>query len=95
MSTYNIAVTVGPNIFRTKDHKSEDILSTGVFTEILIYMMKEFGYLFEDKSRVDDQNIVHGEVGSLGNADYELLGDKNTERRRATISGVLEINVTS
>ena len=66
MNTYNIAVTVGPNIFRTKDHKSEDILSSGIFTEILMLMMKEFGYLFEDASRVADQDIVHGEVGTLG-----------------------------
>ena len=66
MNTYNIAVTVGPNIFRTKDHKSEDILSSAVFTEILMLMMKEFGYLFEGESRVPDQYIAHGEVGTLG-----------------------------
>ena len=94
MNTYNIAVTVGPNIFRSKDHKSEDILSSTVFTRILLIMMKEFGYFFEDESRVADQDIAHGKVGSIGNQYQEILGDKNADNliRTQTISELLENN---
>ena len=86
MNTYNIAVTVGPNIFRSKDHKSEDILSSTVFTRVLLIMMKEFGYLFEDESRVADQDIAHGKVGSIGNQYQEILGETRTQ----TFSELLE-----
>ena len=94
MNTYNIAVTVGPNIFRTKDHKSEDIIYSGIFTEILMSMMKEFGYLFEDASRVDDEYIVCGEVSTHGDLTQEILGDKNIVglARTRTISDALGIH---
>ena len=42
MTSYNIAVTVGPNIFRPKSDKSQDIISVGVYYDAMIKMIENY-----------------------------------------------------
>ena len=49
MSAYNVAVTVGPNIFRPKFHTKDEILNVGIFYDLLITMIEKRAVLF-DKS---------------------------------------------
>ena len=39
MSHYNIAVTVGPNIFRPKEIKPADLINAGTFYDVMIRFM--------------------------------------------------------
>ena len=47
MTHYNIAVTVGPNIFRPKDLKPSDLINAGTFYDIMIRMMTNFDEIFD------------------------------------------------
>ena len=49
MTAYNVAVTVGPNIFRPKFHSKDEILNVGIFYDLLITMIEKRAVLF-DKS---------------------------------------------
>ena len=42
MSHYNIAVTVGPNIFRPKELSPADFVNAGTFYDIFIRFMENF-----------------------------------------------------
>ena len=48
MNHYNLAVTVGPNIFRSKDITPQDLLNAGTYYDVMIKMMQHFDYIFED-----------------------------------------------
>ena len=53
MNHYNIAVTVGPNIFRPKVIKPADLINAGTFYDIMIRFMTDFDEIFgsyEEKS---------------------------------------------
>ena len=39
MTAYNLAVTIGPNIFRPKHNSSKDIVNVGIFYDLLIKMI--------------------------------------------------------
>ena len=39
MTAYNLAVTVGPNIFRPKQNSSKDIVNVAIFYDLLIKMI--------------------------------------------------------
>ena len=47
MNSYNLAVTIGPNIFRPKVIRPEDISSVGIYYELIIRMMENFEILFD------------------------------------------------
>lgn len=47
MTAYNLAVTVGPNIFRPKIAKTEDIRNVGIFYDLLIKMIVNHKELFD------------------------------------------------
>ena len=47
MSAYNVAVTVGPNIFRPKFHSKDEILNVGIFYDLLITMIEKRAVLFD------------------------------------------------
>jgi len=48
MTSYNIAVTVGPNIFRSLTVRPADLYNAGTYYDVIIRMMEHFEILFED-----------------------------------------------
>ena len=48
MTPYNIAVTVAPNIFRSKENASAEIFSHAIFYQAFISMIENYDYFFED-----------------------------------------------
>ena len=56
MTAYNIAVTVGPNIFRSDEDKAEDILVHGVYYDVFIRMILNYEELFTIDNHVDYRN---------------------------------------
>ena len=61
MTSYNVAVTVGPNIFRPKSDRSQDIISVGVYYDAMIKMIENYDALFGEEFKLDGLNI-----GTLG-----------------------------
>ena len=47
MTAYNVAVTVGPNIFRPKFHSKNEILNVGIFYDLLEKMIDNHTELFD------------------------------------------------
>ena len=47
MTAYNVAITVGPNIFRPKNNKKKDIVNVGIFYDLLIRMINDHEILFD------------------------------------------------
>jgi len=47
MNSYNIAVTVGPNIFRPKIARPSDVGKVGIFYDLLIRMINHHQVLFD------------------------------------------------
>jgi hypothetical protein len=50
MSHYNIAVTVGPNIFRPKEIKPADLINAGTFYDVMIRFMTDYDEIFAGDS---------------------------------------------
>ena len=48
MTFYNIAVTVGPNIFRPLTVRPADLINAGTYYDAMIKMMENFDLLFRD-----------------------------------------------
>lgn len=55
MNSYNIAVTVGPNIFRPKELTPADFVNAGTFYDIMIRFMENFDEIFGGYNYVDDK----------------------------------------
>ena len=49
MNYYNLAVTIGPNIFRPKLVSGNDITKAAIHYELLIRMMENFDVYFDQK----------------------------------------------
>jgi len=47
MTSYNVAVTVGPNIFREEVEK-EDLSTHAVYYEVFIKMLDDYFFIFDD-----------------------------------------------
>lgn len=47
MNAYNIAVTVGPNIFRPLTVRPADLINAGTYYDAMIRMMESYEVLFE------------------------------------------------
>ena len=62
MTSYNIAVTVGPNIFRPKADVQEDIVSVGVYYDAMIKMIENTEALFGG----DIESFENLKQGALG-----------------------------
>ena len=54
MTSYNVAVTVAPNIFRSKEDKASDILNHKVFYEAMIRMIDNYEYIFDEELDILD-----------------------------------------
>lgn len=65
MSHYNIAVTVGPNIFRPVEIKPADLFNAGTYYHIMIMMMKEYETIFGAKAVPKQPEMLDG-IKALG-----------------------------
>ena len=63
MNTYNIAVTVSPNIFRSRNDLAEDILKLAVYYDALIQMIEKYEDLFNEDSKYQVDQKHAGSVG--------------------------------
>ena len=63
MNTYNIAVTVSPNIFRSRNDLAEDILKHAVYYDALIQMIEKYEDLFNEDSKYQVDQKHAGSVG--------------------------------
>ena len=75
MTAYNIAVTVGPNIFRPAMTKAGDIVRVGIFYNAMLHMIQHYGYMFDEdtsKDKVLSQKAL-GSVGVYKNLEVEQL----------------------
>ena len=61
MTSYNIAVTVGPNIFRPKSDRQQDIITVGIYYDAMIKMIENYDALFGEEFKQDGL-----QVGALG-----------------------------
>ena len=82
MTTYNIAVTVGPNIFRPRQNNADDILRVGVYYDAMIRMMENYEVLFgnENTSGVDMTVLKHGAVGAFPGNLKRLISGKDSPK---------------
>ena len=48
MTSYNIAVTVGPNIFRPLQVRPADLFNAGTYYDVVIRLMESYEVLFEN-----------------------------------------------
>ena len=62
MTSYNIAVTVGPNIFRPKADVQEDIVGVGIYYDAMIKMIENTEALFGG----DIMSFDNLRLGALG-----------------------------
>ena len=51
MTSYNIAVTVGPNIFRPRLTRSQDVTNVGIFYDLIIRMIDDTDDILFDKKK--------------------------------------------
>lgn len=73
MTAYNIAVTVGPNIFRKTNESAESILQHGVYYDTFIRMIENYEEIFTidaDKPYLN-HNKVNRILDDVGRAKRE------------------------
>ena len=64
MTSYNVAVTVSPNIFRSRNNRSEDIMNHAVYYGAMITMIDRYDDIFDEAS--EHQGVLnHGGVGTF------------------------------
>ena len=84
MTSYNVAVTVGPNIFRPLVARPTDLANHGVFYDVIIKMIDKCDILFNKEIQVEelifmmpdmmqDDNMSHGAVGSVNVAVLDKI----------------------
>ena len=64
MTSYNVAVTVSPNIFRSRNNRSEDILNHAVYYSAMITMIDRYDEIFDEASQ-HQVALKHGVVGKF------------------------------
>ena len=62
MTSYNVAVTVSPNIFRSRNNRSEDILNHAVYYSAMITMIERYEEIFD----VVSENKIALRPGAVG-----------------------------
>ena len=68
MTSYNIAVTVGPNIFRPLAVRPADLFNAGTYYDVIIRLMENYEIIFEG--------------APMGNSeDFDLLAQANNIAR--------------
>ena len=56
MTIYNVAITVGPNIFRSVNDTAESIMNHSVYYDVFIRMIENYDKLFTIDIEVDYLN---------------------------------------
>ena len=51
MTSYNVAVTVSPNIFRSRNNRSEDFLNHAVYYSAMITMIDRYDQIFDEANK--------------------------------------------
>ena len=64
MTSYNVAVTVSPNIFRSRNNRSEDILNHAVYYGAMITMIDRYDEIFDEASE-DQAALKQGDDGNF------------------------------
>lgn len=72
MSAYNVAITTGPNIFRPKSTRPEDITNVGSYYELIIQMIQQYDLLFDEN--VEYHHILQRAKDANGNLLRKNLG---------------------
>jgi hypothetical protein len=65
MNSYNIAVTVGPNIFRPKELSPADFVNAGTFYDIMIRFMENFEEIFGSYNYCDEKTAQAKGAGDM------------------------------
>ena len=78
MTSYNIAVTVGPNIFRPMAVRPADLFNAGTYYDVVIRLMENFEILFEDAPvpNADDFDLL-AQADSFSQKDKLQQSDRN------------------
>ena len=71
MTAYNVAITVGPTIFRPEKTRPDDITNVGSYYELIIQMIQQYDLLFDDN--IDYIDIL---AKAKDNGDGKLLRKK-------------------
>ena len=64
MTSYNVAVTVSPNIFRSRNNRSEDIMNHAVYYGAMITMIDRYDEIFDEASE-DQAALKQGDDGNF------------------------------
>ena len=67
MNHYNIAVTVGPNIFRAKEISVADLVNGGIYYDVMIKLMQNFDYIFEENK--EESNEFFSNIDRMSRQD--------------------------
>lgn len=70
MTSYNISITVGPNIFRPRYMAEDDLFDAGHFYEVLRMLIENYDFFFNDinveqNNAVKSNKLMHGAVGTM------------------------------
>ena len=63
MNAYNMAVTVGPNMFRPESTTDEDIMGVGIFYDAIIRMIENCDAIFGTDEEYFSASFRHGAFG--------------------------------
>ena len=72
MTAYNMAITVGPSIFRPRHTRPEDITNVGSYYELIIQMILQYDLLFDKTMSYSD--IIRKAKDEEGNLLKTKLG---------------------
>ena len=61
MTSYYVALTICPKIFRSRNNRSKDIMNYASYYEALITMIDRYDEIFGEASQ-HQNNLVHGAV---------------------------------
>ena len=81
MTAYNIAVTVGPNIFRPLTVRPADLINAGTYYDAMIKMMENYEVLFEGALMASEKEVAMlAALGTGSNEDQvsQRLGNLST-----------------
>ena len=76
MNHYNLAVTVGPNIFRPKEVTPQDLFNAGIYYDVMIKMMQNTDYIFEEDKQQTTNFMANFEEDSSSMASNTNAGGR-------------------
>ena len=88
MTAYNIAVTVGPNIYRPQQVRPEDLFNAGTYYDVMIRMMENYDALF-----VNLESLENAEENNLLLQTKQIEQNSNgSGRKQQQVVGVIHGN---